>query len=138
MDLPVVPFVSAVHVVEDIRVDHCVIQSGVEISRLVRRAAGNLYLRKLLVPRGLCIGTNLVEIPTGKLGFEILAGTFDRDERTATLSNSWCSSLGVNAKNASRILSPLVDPRRFRRMTAGEFGNEDIEFGSLPKMDERR
>src|SRR5688500_3888576 len=71
MNFPVVAFVAAVDVVEDVRMDHRVIKRGVKVGRLLRRAARDFDLRKLFVPRRLRIRTNLVEIPVWQLGFEI-------------------------------------------------------------------
>ena len=79
MYLPVVAFIPAVDVVEDIRLDHRVIQGGVKRSRLCVGPARYLDLRQLFVPGRFRIGANLVKIPTGKLGSEILSSTFDRD-----------------------------------------------------------
>ena len=61
----------AVHVIQDIRVYKCVIQSCIEYFFLAQAAAFHLDSGQVAVPSCYSIGPDLVEIETGLLGFEV-------------------------------------------------------------------
>ncbi len=63
MYLSIMPDIAAIDVAEDIWLDCGVIKRCVKVGRLLRCSAGNLDLRKFLVPCCFCTGANLVKIP---------------------------------------------------------------------------
>src|SRR6185436_1216095 len=93
------PAIVAIDVIEDARMYHRVIQRRVERLSLSICPARDLDLAQLLVPSRFCIGANLVKIPAGHLGSEILSRSFDGDGRNADFyKNLICCIRDLEAK----------------------------------------
>ena len=74
-----------VHVIQNVRVDKCVVQSGIEYFSLVFSSAFHLYAGKVAVPFFISIGLYLVEVETVLLGIKVHPGILAADERNAHL-----------------------------------------------------
>ena len=78
-------YVAAVAVGIGARINHCVIECGVEHRTVVSRSALDTDARESLVPAVGGTSACLVETETGNLGIEIAARSFHIDERQAHL-----------------------------------------------------
>src|SRR4030095_1036173 len=94
MHLPIMSTITSIDIIEDVRLDHRVIERGVEGGGLIIRPAGDFDFRQLFVPCRFCIGADFIEIPSGKLGLEILPRAFDGDVRDRDLYQNLFVRLG--------------------------------------------
>ena len=77
--------IVAVHVLQDVGVQLCVVQGGVEHALLLLAAAFYGDGAQRLVPLGGGAAADTVEVERGLLGLQVLAGVGDGDERDAHL-----------------------------------------------------
>ena len=128
MGLSVSAHVSSVAVREKTRVDHRVVQGGVESGLVRLRAAADRHLRKCLPPGAFGPGPDLVKPLSGDLFPEVVPGAFQIDEGNADPEGGPLAGAGGEFGEKSQVRSPerigVPDDRSLRHpLQVGDTGH---------------
>src|SRR5262245_8717490 len=104
VDLEIASAILPIHVHEDTRCGHRVIKSGVEVCELGVSSAGDCDLAEFAIPRGGCIGTELVEVPMGNLCLKVAQRTVSAHRGDTNLNEDWPSVTRVETEQSFQII----------------------------------
>src|ERR1044072_7340310 len=143
MRFEVTAAIASVHVREEGGREHEVVHRGVEVLPRVERAARDLNLAQLTLPREGRLAPHALEVPMVKLGCEVAARAFNVNRRDADTHRDRLALPRVEAEEGADVATARLasfgrvalverDAERVERL--GELGDEVDDLVARPRL----